>query len=717
MARPGSMMLFVFPFLVALGAEAGPATELGEPMRPAEVRAGALLLEAAGGMRPAPTVSTDVEVRVTGLLARTRVVQRFRNPTAEWVEGVYVFPLPERSAVDALRMVVGERVLEGEIQTRAEAKATYQKARAEGRKATLLEQERPNIFTTSVANLGPGEEVEVAIEYQEELRYDAGVFSLRFPMVVGPRYIPGSVAVAGFGGTGWAQNTEQVPDAARVTPPVASSASERSHPATIRVELDAGFRLREIASPSHAVRVSAQAEDRYVVTLAEGPVPADSDFVLSWSPKVGEAPGAALFHEEREGESYVLLMVMPPEAQAAERARLPRETIFVVDTSGSMHGESIVQARAALGLALERLNPSDFFNVIAFANQPKRLFSESQPADPPSLARAKAWVQGLDANGGTELLPALRAALSGDAERSSVRQIVFITDGAVANEEALFAFIRANLGRSRLFTIGIGSAPNSHFMTKAAAFGRGTFSYIGSPSEVQSKMGALFAKLESPVLHDLEVSWDARGAEAWPNRLPDLYLGEPVVVAARLRSREGNVVLKGRRGDEDFVIDLSLEGGASENGVASFWARRKVAALMATLHEGAAMGDVKQAVAELGLRHHLVTRWTSLVAVDVTPTAPPDVELETRPVPTLLPKGWSLRHLFGGGDTEAAARARANPLRPSAPPPTTAAVTQPAALVTQGRLPQGATPAALLVWIGTACMAMGAAIWQLGRRP
>jgi Ca-activated chloride channel family protein len=688
----------------------------GEPTRPAEVQAGSLLLKRSDGMRPAPTLATDVEVRVTGLLARTRVVQRFHNPSADWVEGVYVFPLPERSAVDVLRMVIGDRVLEGDIQTRAKAKATYQRAKAEGRKATLLEQERPNLFTTSVANLGPGEELEVAIEYQEDLRYDSGRFNLRFPMVVGPKYIPGRTKVVGFDGSGWAANTDEVSDAARITPPVVGPESSRTHPATIHVSLDAGFRLDEIESPSHAIRVSAKENQRYSVSLVKESVPADSDFVLSWTPVVGEAPGAALFHEEWQGESYVLLMVMPPEVETVERARLPRETIFVIDTSGSMHGDSIVQAKASLELALDRLLPGDFFNVIEFDSKASRLFAESQPAARPTVAHAKQWVQRLSAEGGTEMLSALSAALAGDAERSAVRQIVFITDGAVGNEEALFAFIKANLGRSRLFTVGIGSAPNSHFMTKAAEFGRGTFSYVGQPSEVRTKMGELFAKLESPVLHDLEIAWDVRGAEAWPNKIPDLYLGEPVVVAAKLRSLDGSVVLKGRRGAEDLLIDLPLEGGARESGIAKFWARRKIAGLMSSLHEGAAMADVKQAVAGLGLQHHLVTRFTSLVAVDVTPTAPPDVELETRPVPTLLPKGWSLRRLFGGADTEAEARARANSVPKPLPRSTVAAVTNPATVVNQGRLPQGGTPAPLLLWLGIACIAAAVTLLRVGQR-
>ena len=550
----------------------------------------------------------------------------------------------------------------------------------------------------------------MAIEYQEDVRYDSGSFELRFPMVVGTKYIPGTPAVTGFAGTGWAENTDAVPDASRVTPPVADPRSGHTHPVTLKVALDAGFPLAVVESPSHAIRTARADGGTTEVSFAHGSEPADADFVLRWTPAVGAAPGAALFHEEWEGESYALLMVMPPDAGASGAQRLSRETIFVIDTSGSMEGASIVQAKAALDLALSRLDPGDTFNVIAFDSVTRALFPEPRAADPQTVADARWAVADFEAGGGTEMMPALQAALRTASERHAVRQVIFMTDGAVGNEAELFSTIRAQLGRSRLFTIGIGSAPNSHFMSKAAEFGRGTFTYIGSPSEVQEKMGGLFAKLESPVLHDLDVRFDARHVEAWPAKVPDLYLGEPVVVVARLLERKGSAVLKGRRGEEPLLLDMPLAGGASHAGIAKLWARRKVASLMSSLHEGADPAQVKEAVATLGVRHHLVTRYTSLVAVDVTPTAPVGVEAETRAVPTLLPKGWSFSKLFGAKADPADAQPGRQPSRTA-----DASIRQAVQPTLQGRLPQGATPAALLLWLGAACFGAGAAVWRSGR--
>ena len=297
---------FSILFLFAVTASAAGSLP-GDPtgfqhVRPADVGMGSLLLHSdiAPGSRLAPTIDTQVKIHVAGMVGRTRVVQRFANPTEEWVEGVYVFPLPERAAVDTLRMVIGERVIEGQIREREEARKTYEKAKREGKKASLLEQERPNIFTISVAQIGPSEEVRIELEYQEDLRYDQGRFSLRFPMVVGPRYIPGLAAATtevAFSSNGWGNGTDVVPDAGRITPPVLSPGARHQNPVELSVELDVGMPLTQIESPSHRLQVSQQAGFRYDVTLP-GEVSAGRDFVLGWSPVVKEAPSAALFTEE-----------------------------------------------------------------------------------------------------------------------------------------------------------------------------------------------------------------------------------------------------------------------------------------------------------------------------------------------------------------------------------------------------------------------------------
>ncbi|MFQ5765430.1 MAG: VIT domain-containing protein, partial [Rhodospirillales bacterium] len=435
-----------------------------------DVAQGSLLFRAGdAALLLAPTVATDVDISVGGLVARARVSQKFRNPSEDWVEGIYVFPLPENAAVDHLTVRIGERIIEGRIKEREEARRIYEAAKRQGKKAGLLEGQRPNIFTASVANIGPKEEIAVTIEYQQTLRYEQGAFRLRFPMVVGPRYIPGKVRIATVSASGWSAPTDQVPDAENITPPVLPNGLGNVEAVRLAVELSPGFALGELESPYHEIAVTERDGALYRVTLKDGQIPADHDFELVWKPEIGAAPAAGLFFELQEDEPYLLVMVMPPTAEAGEgQARpLPREVIFVIDTSGSMAGASIAQAKAALILALDRLGPGDRFNIVRFNNTAFALFPDARPADRETRALARHLVRGLKAEGGTEMAPAIRLALEGSPPRGYIRQVVFLTDGAVGNERELFGIIHERLGGGRLFTIAIGSAPNSFFMAKA----------------------------------------------------------------------------------------------------------------------------------------------------------------------------------------------------------------------------------------------------------
>jgi Ca-activated chloride channel homolog len=582
----------------------------------------------------APLVSTDVLFRVSGPVVRARVVQTFENPQDEWLEAVYVFPLPENAAVDRMKLAAGERLLVGEIRERAEAKAIYAEARASGRRASLFDQERPNVFTTQVANIGPRETVVVEIEYQHTLRYDGNRFSLRFPMVLGPRYVPGGRRL--------------VADAGRVTPPVLKPGREqgRTNGVSLRVELDAGVPLAGIESAYHPVAVEAPSPSRRVVTLAGVATSADRDFELSWRPADAASPVAAWFVEEKDGRHYGLLVVMPPPSERGPP--LHREVLFVLDTSGSMAGASIRQAREALAVALGRLRPDDRFNVIEFNSEARALFGSPRQASAQNRRAAIQWVSSLEARGGTEMAAALRLALAQESDGERLRQVVFLTDGAVGNEEELFRIITTRLGSARLFTVGIGSAPNAHFMSKAAELGAGTFTFIGRVTEVGERMGALLAKLESPVMHNVELQWPrAVRAETWPARLPDLYSGEPLIVAAALDKLEGVLAISGARAGERWSTSVPIARATQASGIGALWARGKVASLMDAGRGGAAEPAMRAQVVALAVAHRLVTKYTSFVAVDASPARPATADLVSGQVPTLLPAGWDYDRVFG----------------------------------------------------------------------
>jgi Ca-activated chloride channel family protein len=626
-----------------------PAAAAGVDPPARRVREGTLLWRTAQQTTPvpAPLLATEVDIRATGLVVRATVRQEFRNPSAEWAEGVYVFPLPEDAAVDHLRMWVGDRVIEGVVRERAAAKKAYEQARQEGKRASLVEQERPNVFTTSVANIAPDAAITIEIQYQQIVPYDLGSFHLRFPMVVGPRYIPGTSAL-GSAGTGWAPDTDAVPDASRITPPVRHPADGPINPVRLRVELDPGVPVARVASSYHAIHTVPLTGGRYEITLEEQSVPADRDFELVWTPAAGTEPAAALLTESVGGDTYALLMLLPPAGEVAG-ARVPREVVFVLDHSGSMGGASIVQAKAALKLALARLQPGDTFNVIRFNHQSTSLFPDVRPASAPNLGEAARWVDAIRADGGTEMLPALVRALDAAEHDGRLRQVIFLTDGAVGNEAQLFATIRERLGDSRLFTIGIGSAPNSYFMREAARLGRGTFTHIGSPTQVQERMTTLFRKLESPVLSDVRLELAGTGvADVLPSPIPDLYLGEPVIVTLRAGAPPTHAVLRGRLASADWEVQMPLHETASGAGLGVHWARAKIAALLEG-RSAAGEENVRHAVLDLALRHHLVTLYTSLVAVDVTPARPADAALRSHAMETNLPHGWEYEAVFGLG--------------------------------------------------------------------
>ncbi len=646
------------------------APESREAFRIGEATHGTLLFRTGQqtSMIPAPLLKTDVQITVTGLVARATVQQHFTNPGNEWAEGIYVFPLPTHAAVDHLRMRIGPRTIEGVIKERAEAKQAYEKAKQRGQRASLLEQERPNIFTASVSNVGPGEAITVELEYQETLHYDQGQLRLRFPMVVGPRYIPGEPQAHGepekpVDGHGWAHDTDRVPDASRITPPVSLPRNGPINPVSLTIDLAPGFPLARLESAYHPIRIAAEPDGRTRIALEEASVPADRDFELMWQPAAGHTPTAALFTEQKDGESFAMIIVMPPEPSALHRHRVPREAIFVIDTSGSMHGASIEQAKAALGLALARLTPEDTFNIIQFNSVTKVLYPDPKPATPATVQQALRYVSNLTAQGGTEMLPALTRALDrpdpvdGTEKSPRLRQVIFLTDGAVGNEEELFSTIRRRLGDSRLFTIGIGSAPNSHFMQKAAEFGRGSFTYIGSTTEVQEKMDALFRKVEHPALTEIRVELTSQTqADMLPERVPDLYVGEPLVLAVKADKLQETILVTGRFGTMPWSSELSFGQAKPRDGLSVFWARRKIASLIDQHVNGAEPDLVRQAVIDVALKHHLVSRYTSLVAVDVTPVRPEDRTLQSHALPTNLPQGWDYTSVFGLPQTATSGR-------------------------------------------------------------
>lgn len=637
--------LWVMALVILLAAAPEPA--VAESVTPGELQSGSLLLRMQNGYTSATLLNTSVDMDISGLVARVKVRQEFQNTSQDWVEGVYVFPLPDKAAVDRMRMHIGERFIEGEIQEKEHARKTYEKAKADGIKASLVEQQRANLFTTSVANVAPGELVAVEIEYLEDIRYEKGQFSIRFPMTLTPRYVSGS-ALPDRTGSGWAPDTDRVPDASLITPPQVMNSN--AHQLSLTANVNAGMPLETIASRYHPVSVSEK-KNQYTVALRSGTVAMDHDFELVWRPIPSSAPRAMSFTETVGGKPYFLLMVMPPDQEKLPAGSIPRETIFIIDTSGSMHGVSMEQAKRAVQLALRGLKPTDRFNIIEFNSATTSLFRQSEVVNTATILQASNFVKGLKANGGTEMRPALALALNSPQSEEHLRQVIFITDGSVGYEDELFTMIEDRLGAARLFTVGIGSAPNSAFMRKAAEAGRGSYTFISALHEVQERMDGLFQKLEQPQVTSIEVEWPSSVVtDSYPAVVPDLYIGEPVTVKVEASGkfrRDDTILIRGNSVAGAWRAEVPVNAAPNSAGVAALWARARIGELLDIERRHAEPEEARAQIVETALTHHLVSKYTSLVAVDKTPVRPIGDPLNSEQVPNLMPYGQSTNAIFG----------------------------------------------------------------------
>lgn len=676
--------------IVALGGQVRAQAENGEKDG---VQSGSLMVQAKDGEPlQAVRLGTDVDLTVSGPTVRAKITQAFRNPTSKWVEAVYLYPMPEDGAVDSLKMVVGDRVIVGEIKKKAEAREIYESAKSSGQKAGLIEQQRPNMFTTAVANIGPGETVLVQIEYQAPVRQSSGVYSLRVPLVVAPRYNPGPRA----------EGADPVPDRGVLEAPAILDprTDGKTNPVSITVHLKPGFSLGDVASSFHQINNVRDGAGGRTISLKSGEIPADRDFELTWKPSMFAAPQASLFRETVDGEDYVLAFLTPP-SKPATGPQPPREIVFVIDNSGSMGGESMRQAKASLGYALGRLKPSDRFNVVRFDDTMETLFPDTVAADGDHVKKAQDFVKGLEAAGGTEMLPAMKAALADPRPKDDhyLRQVVFLTDGAIGNDQELLEAVGKGKGRSRVFMVGIGSAPNSFLMTRASELGRGTFTQIGSTSQVEGRMRELFTKLEQPVATELTAEVDGTTSDITPAILPDLYRGEPVVVAVKVGELKGSLKIGGLIGGRPWSVNLPLAKATPGLGISKLWARRRIsdAEVAKTLGKlGQDQADAQ--ILDIALTHKLVSSQTSLVAVDRTPSRPAGTPLTRADLPLNLPAGWDFDRLFGDAR------------RAGAPGE--------AKMAEAGLdLPQTATDAELKLWIGLGCAIVGSGLMALVYRP
>jgi Ca-activated chloride channel family protein len=593
---------------------------------------------------PVPLKHTAVTADISGSLSSVTVSQQFHNPFSEKIEAVYVFPLPESAAINDFVMTIGDRTIRGIIRDRDEARQIYEAAKAQGRHAALLEQDRPNIFTQRVANIEPGRQIDVAITYFHTLAYVDNAYEFVFPMVVGPRYNP-DATYTGIGATTLGKSgTSGQPTEVTYLPPETRS----GHDISVRVRLDMGVQLESLQSRSHAIDTKMfGAPGRAEVTLSSSDAIPNRDFVLRIA-VAGDTMRSSLHVQPDADQSQpggtFMLTIVPPKSTSL-LPRQDQEFIFVLDTSGSMNGRPLEQATTAITRSLRRLSPSDTFQIINFASSSSSLGPAPIAATPRNIERGIAYLRALRAEGGTEMLTGINAALNFPHDTRRLRTVLFLTDGYIGNEGDILTAIRARLGAARIFSFGVGSSTNRYLLDQMAKAGRGAVAHVASGDQPEAIIDAFFERVAQPAMTDLSLSsTSATISGIFPSQLPDVFVGRPVVIMGRYAGQPpATIDIHGMRAGTNVLIPVSPSLSAAGQAIATrpilrtLWARHLIAD-MADTSPPDVFAELPGMIKRVALEHNLVSAYTSFIAVDslsFTGTTPPT----TVPVAVPTPEG------------------------------------------------------------------------------
>jgi len=585
---------------------------------------------------PLPLKHTDVKGQISGYIATVHVVQQFHNPYDEKIEAVYVFPLPQNAAVNEFVMVIGERRIRGIIREREEAEQIYREARRQGHVASLLTQERPNIFTQKVANIEPGNAIDVDIKYFNTLAYVDGWYEFVFPMVVGPRFNPagstkgvGAVARGGTGRSGQRSEVQYL------------KPHERSgHDIALALEIDAGVAIEEIECPTHAISNSTESPEKRHVRLSPHDSIPNKDFVLRYKVAGKTVKSALVTHHDRRGDFFTLMVYPPDDLKTLKRA--PMEMVFVLDCSGSMSGEPMAKAKDAIKRALRKLGPDDTFQVIRFSQRASQFGPRPVPATPANVRKALRYVDKLRGEGGTMMIEGVKAALDFPHDERRFRFVSFMTDGYIGNEAQILEAVHDRLGASRIFSFGIGSSVNRYLLDRMAKLGKGAVAYIGPGESSSEIVDAFYDRICHPALTDVSIDWGALQVEdVYPARLPDLFVGRPLIVTGRFRNAQDTTIrIAGRVGQYERELNIPVtfdETSTTHPGIACVWARKKIEQLASRATYDHSKKFARQ-IKRTALEFSLMSAYTAFVAVDTTHRTAGDHGVSVA-VPVPVPEG------------------------------------------------------------------------------
>jgi Ca-activated chloride channel family protein len=618
-----------------------------------------------------PLTALQVEARVCGVIASVEVAQTFVNTTGAAIEATYMFPLPDRAAVHKFTMEVGGRVVDGVVEERGAARVQYDQAIAAGHRAAITEEERGGVFTLRVGNLMPGESATVRLSLVGPLPVDDGEVTFQFPLVVAPRYMPGSTLGGDQAGMGIAPDTDLVPDASRISPPVLLPGLRNPVRLALRVTLE-DHHIREVASSLHAVTTANR--DAHVVEVQPGER-LNRDFILRWRLDGSALRSSLVCSDDADGRGGSFLLTMIPPSTTAVAAK-PRDVVFVIDRSGSMGGWKMVAARRAAARMIDTLTSRDRFCAIAFDDRVDYI-PESQLVDATDRNRYRA-VEALakvDARGGTELAePLTRAArflAGGHDDRERV--IVLVTDGQVGNEDHILRELAPNLKKVRMFTLGIDQAVNAAFLKRLASAGGGLCELVESEDRLDAVMAKVHRRIGTPIATELtlrEAGLEIDHASVAPKRLPDVYAGAPVTILGRYRGRaaaNAAIELEGTSLGDPLRVRITRE---PESGyaawLASSWARSAIRDKEDQYAAGV-RGGLEQEIVTISKQYSVLSRFTAFLAIDRSQIANAGGHLKQVVQPVEPPAGWE-GGLVGGPPSGGMPRRSSAAMPPMAKP-------------------------------------------------
>ena len=561
-----------------------------------------------------PLESTSVDANISGYIATVNVLQKYHNPYRDKIEAVYVFPLPQNAAVTDFVMIVGDRKIRGIIREKEEAQRIYQQAKSQGYRASLLTQERPNIFKQSVANIEPGKRIDISITFFNTLKYENGEYEFVFPTVVGPRYNPaGQTDGIGAVGRDAYSASGQSTDVHYLNPNETSA-----HNIDINVDIDAGVSIEKVYSNSHVINVDKKTPSHAVVKLSPNDRIPNKDFVLRYKTSGSEVKTAMMVHKGDKG-NYFTLLLQPPE-DLKGLPRIPREMVFVLDCSGSMSGGPLDKVKEAIRRALRNLNADDTFQIIRFSSNASALGPDPVPATPKNVKKGLKYLDSLYSEGGTEMIEGIKAALDFPHDKRRLRIVSFMTDGYIGNEYEILGAIHERLGESRIFSFGVGSSVNRYLLERMAVMGRGAVAYVGLDESAGEAVDRFYDVATQPAMANIEIDWGSlKVTDIYPKRIPDLFVGRPIMITGRLKNAgKEKIRIKGQVGNEQVYFYAAVDPentDAQHQGIQSVWARCKLAELsnLETYNPG---NGIKKDIITTSINYNLISRYTAFLAVD-----------------------------------------------------------------------------------------------------